>query len=430
MHFDRVRSFQLWYCFATRALVFQNAVHMKVTVLYWSHVRSPMGCPKLHVADFDCFAISDINECETLPCHPDASCTNLSPSFQCTCNAGYTGTGLQCERVLCEVNNLPDNVVLVDVSDSLFGLASCPQTGSGLGPDGVPTSTSESILIAFESTLNVTCCPGYRLTSTSFPVCQASQTLAPPVPNCNDIDECLEGSPCHPNATCTNNVPGFHCVCNEGFSGNGTFCEDIDECSNVTLNNCDSNATCTNLNGTFQCDCNFGYSGPGTVCQALQCPAPPERSNGRFVQELDSRAPQINYSLNARLTLICDPNYEIVGIATLLCLGSVWNEDVFPSCQDVDECLLFSSASASYSGLSSGSGDGSGSASGSGLGPCSLFANCTNTIGSFFCTCQTGFSGDGFNCADIDECIAGGSHNCDANATCSNTQGSFSCSCN
>eukprot|EP00117_Sycon_ciliatum_P003759 scpid31014/ scgid8416/ Fibrillin-1; MP340 len=364
MHFDRVRSFQLWYCFATRALVFQNAVHMKVTVLYWSHVRSPMGCPKLHVADFDCFAISDINECETLPCHPDASCTNLSPSFQCTCNAGYTGTGLQCERVLCEVNNLPDNVVLVDVSDSLFGLASCPQTGSGLGPDGVPTSTSESILIAFESTLNVTCCPGYRLTSTSFPVCQASQTLAPPVPNCNDIDECLEGSPCHPNATCTNNVPGFHCVCNEGFSGNGTFCEDIDECSNVTLNNCDSNAACTNLDGTFQCDCNFGYSGPGTVCQ------------------------------------------------------------------DVDECLLFSGASASYSGLSSGSGDGSGSASGSGLGPCSLFANCTNTIGSFFCTCQTGFSGDGFNCADIDECIAGGSHNCDANATCSNTQGSFSCSCN
>ena len=31
-------------------------------------------------------------------------------------------------------------------------------------------------------------------------------------------------------------------------------------------------------------------------------------------------------------------------------------------------------------------------------GPCGLNTNCTNTIGSFWCGCQTGFEGNGTNC--------------------------------
>ena len=29
---------------------------------------------------------------------------------------------------------------------------------------------------------------------------------------------------------------------------------------------------------------------------------------------------------------------------------------------------------------------------------CDANANCTNIVGSYSCTCKTGFSGDGFNC--------------------------------
>ena len=76
------------------------------------------------------------------------------------------------------------------------------------------------------------------------------------------------------------------------------------------------------------------------------------------------------------------------------------------------------------------------------------YANCTNTISSFTCTCITGFTGDGTNCLskhcsfyhsnevytdmhiylDVDECDLG-IDNCHPNATCTDTDGSFECSC-
>ena len=91
--------------------------------------------------------------------------------------------------------------------------------------------------------------------------------------------------------------------------------------------------------------------------------------------------------------------------------------------------------------------------------PCHFNASCTDTDGSFHCTCNEGFEGDGFNCAgtifiihkhyyvdtyiylclhtfvcnmkftDIPECERG-LDDCDTNATCTNTFGSYVCTCN
>ena len=81
---------------------------------------------------------------------------------------------------------------------------------------------------------------------------------------------------------------------------------------------------------------------------------------------------------------------------------------------------------------------------------CHSNARCTDTVGCFNCTCREGFEGDGFICtgmkqafnastkcmvtvlclvADIPECERE-LDDCDPNANCTNTEGSFTCSCN
>ncbi|XP_072048605.1 cell adhesion molecule Dscam1-like [Amphiura filiformis] len=106
--------------------------------------------------------------------------------------------------------------------------------------------------------------------------------------------------------------------------------------------------------------------------------------------------------------------------------------------------------------------------SNSNLNACDPNANCTNTDGSYYCTCLDGFRGNGETCEDIDECTENtpclngatcndydGSYdcvcvpgwegdncesdidecttntdNCDPNASCTDTEGSFDCKCN
>ena len=40
-----------------------------------------------------------------------------------------------------------------------------------------------------------------------------------------DIDECVEEiSQCHDNATCTNTVGSYNCICEYGYTGDGLNC--------------------------------------------------------------------------------------------------------------------------------------------------------------------------------------------------------------
>ena len=63
--------------------------------------------------------------------------------------------------------------------------------------------------------------------------------------------------------------------------------------------------------------------------------------------------------------------------------------------------------------------------------PCDAQAICVDEpppSASGVCTCNVGYSGSGVACEDNDEC-ASGAHTCDGNAACTNTIGNFTCTC-
>ncbi|XP_072838904.2 uromodulin [Pogona vitticeps] len=76
-------------------------------------------------------------------------------------------------------------------------------------------------------------------------------------------------SDCHPNATCKEHGGLRHCVCQDGFTGDGTNCSDIDECSSRDLNRCHPLAKCINHGGSYSCLCPEGYEGDGYHCRAV-----------------------------------------------------------------------------------------------------------------------------------------------------------------
>lgn len=190
------------------------------------------NCPKLScppqnqiLAEGQCCKTCQADFCSRGPrdCHPElAVCVNGLQNYTCHCKQGFKGDGKYCE----------------DINE-------CEQLGDH---NGHFCTQSNSICVNTFGSYKCDCAQGYY---------KSSQDEISAVFQCNPINECLNASTCHPNATCHYSGPGSHqCQCQEGFTGNGTHCSPICEAG------CENGGQCV---GPNQCACPYGFQGP--LCQ-------------------------------------------------------------------------------------------------------------------------------------------------------------------
>ncbi|XP_068103358.1 uromodulin-like [Hyperolius riggenbachi] len=93
---------------------------------------------------------------------------------------------------------------------------------------------------------------------------------------CEDINECQNDSNniCYPYTCgkCVNTIGSYYCTCYSGsMLTNDYGCVDIDECANSSLNDCSPLAICTNYQRFYTCTCSYGYYGDGRHCEVNEC---------------------------------------------------------------------------------------------------------------------------------------------------------------
>ncbi len=258
-------------------------------------------------------------------------------------------------------------------------------SGSSTNDGAVDWNTYFSKTVTFESPEAPSCathadeCSEFATCedTSSGITCECNQGYSGDGMACSDVNECDLGThDCSVYSTCTNTQGSFTCACNEGYSGDGVNCSDLDECI-LDEHGCSFHAACVNTVGSYSCVCNEGYAGDGVTCADIdECDL-----------NVDNCSEEgICANTPGSFVCRCDEGYTSVG----------------GFCVDVNECL--------DSGI------------------CSENGLCINELGSYSCVCNEGYAGDGVTCTDIDECDLN-TDNCSEESICTNTPGSFVCKC-
>ncbi|GLG97770.1 Vitellogenin receptor [Gryllus bimaculatus] len=183
---------------------------------------------------------------------------------------------------------------------------------------------------------------------------------------------------CDVHAICKPNRRGYHCSCKRGWQGNGTVCQDINEC---LPRNAGCVHKCHNTMGSYRCSCHSGFTtdpnDPHNCIDIDECTINNGGCEQKCINTIGSYECQ------------CVRNGVTFTTNQKHCRG------------DINECAA---------------------------GEDGCQHKCVNMIGSYECLCPPGFKlnpVDERSCIDIDECEV----NDTCEHTCINTPGSYSCEC-
>nr|XP_018671878.1 adhesion G protein-coupled receptor L4 isoform X2 [Ciona intestinalis] len=193
------------------------------------------------------------------------------------------------------------------------------------------------------------------------------------------IVQVVEGtscSSCDVLATCFSLLIDHYCKCNQGYIGSGITCSDFDECS-ARPSRCHVNANCSNSIGSYSCACAVGYQGDGVnYCDALPDSITiPVTSTTSELMTSSSLAPTTSSNLNPTTSSTSKPT-------TSSTLKPTTSSTLKPTTSSIKDNERFTTTGVSNECTTLPA-------------KCHVNAECSNSIGSYKCTCKPGYYGDG-----------------------------------